>query len=131
MKFTPENLSRVLQRHPTILPATVRTWRKRGVIPDKYMEERLPLLSFLTDTQIAGARRACEKYSMDPEQWRVHTINKQSYKVYNFDGNAVAELDHLLNTPTRVGQNDVFYVKCLMSHVAAIKKKYKRNVIIV
>ena len=131
MIFTPENLSRVLQLHPTIPPATIRTWSRRGVIPDKYTEERLPLLSFLTETQIAGAQKACEKYCMDPEQWRHHTINKQNYKVYNFGGNAVAELEHLLTTPTRVGQTDVYYIKCLMSHVSAIKRKYTRNVIIV
>lgn len=131
MIFSEENLSRVLQLHPTIPNKTVRTWRRRGEIPDKYLQECRPLSAFLTATQIAAAEKAVEKYSMTTEEWRVHTITKQTYKVFNFNGNAVEELKHLLSTPTKVGQKDAYYLKCLMSQVAAIKRKYTRHVIII
>lgn len=131
MIYSFETLSRVLQLHPTIPAKTVRTWKRRGTIPDKYAQERQPLSAFLTETQIAAAEKKVAQYSMTAEEWRVHTIHKQTYKVFNFGGNAVEELKHLLSTPTRVGQQDAYYMKCLMSHVAAIKRKYQRHVIII
>lgn len=131
MIYTPENLIRVLQLHPNIPRKTKTTWKRRGKIPDKYLEECRPLSAFLTQAQIAAAEKKVEQYSMTAEEWRVHTIAKQSYKVFNFNGNAVEELKHLLSTPTKVGQKDAYYLKCLMSQVAAIKRKYTRHVIII
>lgn len=60
MRFSQKKAAKIAQEHG-LSPTTIRVWKKRGRIPDRYKEKapRVLLAAMLTDNQIAAA---IEKY---------------------------------------------------------------------
>jgi uncharacterized protein YjcR len=88
MKYNPAKAKEIALKYG-LSPTTVRVWKKRGRIPDRYTEEadRVLLTAMLTDNQIAAA---IDKYG--------------------------EEMKRLLETRQfKAGQKDAYYNLCLVS----------------
>lgn len=129
MKFTQENINAVQNIHGNISPSTIRAWRKRDKIPDKYINKKLiTLVDTLTPQQIEWARERCSPYVITPEQWADYiSCAKHPHKINDFGGDAIADFFHLLNTQVKSGQSEYYYVKCLSTVLSTIKKKYQKT----
>lgn len=95
MKFSEKKAAALAEAHG-ISPITLRVWRKRGYIPDRYAEteQRVGLYELLPAEPI---KTALEKYG--------------------------AELRRLLESRTfRPGQNESYYRRCLYSLCSDVKK---------
>jgi uncharacterized protein YjcR len=88
MKYTPAKANAIALKYG-LSPTTIRVWKKRGRIPDRYKEEapRVLLTAMLTNNQLTAA---VDKYG--------------------------EEMKRLLETRQfKAGQKDAYYNLCLVS----------------